>query len=669
MFHVGTSPPTLCVSFFPQTIPTVGFGLIPLRGILFSAMALLTAFELAKSYGPTDIFSHISLSIPHRARIGMVGPNGVGKTTLLRILIGLEEPSGGDIQRARGLKIGYLPQEAVFESQGTLWQECISALGDLLERQKELRRLEHLMSDPQQAAAVLETYGRLQHEFDHLGGYTYESRIRQTLTGLGFSSADEQRPLQQLSGGQRTRALLARLLLSNPDLLLLDEPTNHLDINAIEWLEAYLHDWEGAVVIVSHDRYFLDQVVHAIWEMTPTLEIFHGNYSAYLQQRAERYERRLEEFQTQQAFIEKEEEYIRRNIAGQNTRQAQGRRKRLEHMLEEARLTPPIEHRRLHMRLEPANRSGDLVLRTRSLQVGYADEGRPLFNLPDLVLQRSECAAVIGPNGAGKTTFLKTILEQIPPYEGETLLGSSLKVGYFAQAHEGLHAEWSLMDEIAGVAPQMRPAEIRDYLARFLFTGDDVFKVVSVLSGGERGRLALACLALQGANLLLLDEPTNHLDLPSQEILQAILSEYHGTILLVSHDRYLIDALATQIWEVVPSESTLRVFEGTYSEYKAASQAEAARAQAQADQTVKNKQEPLRPRPKPTPSKAERQRKQRIQELESEISNLETSLAQIGRQLENPPPEATKVQHLGQEYLKIQNELDKRIEEWSNLQL
>jgi ATP-binding cassette, subfamily F, member 3 len=632
-------------------------------------MALLTTFELAKSYGPTDIFSHISLSIPHHARIGMVGPNGVGKTTLLRILIGLEEPSGGDIQRARGIKIGYLPQEAVFESQGTLWEECLDALGDLLERQKELRRLEHLMSDPQQAEDVLETYGRLQHEFDHLGGYTYESRIRQTLTGLGFSSADEQRPLQQLSGGQRTRALLARLLLSNPDLLLMDEPTNHLDINAIEWLEAYLHDWDGAVVIVSHDRYFLDQVVNAIWEMTPILEIFHGNYSAYLQQRAERYARRLEEFQTQQAFIEKEEEYIRRNIAGQNTRQAQGRRKRLERMLDEARLTPPMDHRRLHMRLEPGGRSGDLVLRTRGLQVGYADEGRPLFNVPDLVLQRKECAAVIGPNGAGKTTFLKTILEQIPPFQGETLLGSSLKVGYFAQAHEGLHADWILMDEVAAVAPQMRPAEIRDYLARFLFTGDDVFKVVNMLSGGERGRLALACLALQGANLLLLDEPTNHLDLPSQEILQAILADYGGTILLVSHDRYLIDALATQIWEVVPSETTLRVFEGTYSEHKAARQAEAARAQSLADQPDKNKQETLRARPNPTPSKAERQRRQRIQELETEISSLETKLSQISSQLENPPSEPGKVQHLGQEYLKIQTELDKRIEEWSNLQV
>jgi ATP-binding cassette subfamily F protein 3 len=470
-------------------------------------MSLITAIDLGKSYGPNDIFSGVSLSVPYRARIGLVGPNGVGKTTLLRILIGLEEPSSGEVQRARGLRMGYLPQEASFESDGTLWEECLGVFADLIQRQAELRRLEHAMSDPQQAVAALEAYGKLEHEFDHLGGYSYESRIRLTLIGLGFTPADEQRPLSQLSGGQRTRALLARHLLSSPDLLFLDEPTNHLDISAIEWLEDYLREWEGAVVIVSHDRYFLDQVVDAVWEMSPGLEVYHGNYSAYLTQRTERYARRLEEYQAQQVFIEKEEDYIRRNIAGQNTRQAQGRRKRLERMLEEARLTPPMESRRLHLRLEPAGRSGDRVLVTHNLSIGYADEGRPLFTVPDLVFTRGECAAIIGPNGAGKTTFLKTILNQIPPYAGDGSLGASLKVGYFAQAHEGLHPDWTLIQEIAAVAPNLLPAQIRDYLAKFLFSGDDVFKPVSVLSGGERGRLALACLALQGANLLLLDEP------------------------------------------------------------------------------------------------------------------------------------------------------------------
>ncbi len=629
-------------------------------------MSLITATDLGKSYGPNDIFNAVSLSIPRRARIGLVGSNGVGKTTLLRLLIGLEEPSGGEIQRARGLRAGYLPQEAYFESQGTLWEACLEVFGSLLERQAELRRLESTMGDPSQAHAALQAYGKLEHEFDHLGGYTFENRIRQTLAGLGFSQADEQRPLQQLSGGQRTRALLARLLLSDPDLLFLDEPTNHLDITAIEWLEDYLREWQGAVVIVSHDRYFLDQVADTIWEMTPALEIYHGNYSAYIQQRAERYQRRLEEFQAQQALIEKEEEFIRRNIAGQNTRQAQGRRKRLERMLEEARLTPPAEPRRLHLQLQPVERSGDLVLVTKDLSIGYADEGRPLFAVPDLVLTRAECAAIIGPNGAGKTTFLKTILNQVQPYAGEAILGASLKVGYFAQAHEGLHPDWTLVQEIETAAPGMLPGTIRDYLAKFLFTGDDAFKTVSVLSGGERGRLALARLALEGANLLLLDEPTNHLDLPAQEVLQAILASYGGTILLVSHDRYLIDALATQIWEVLPSESALRVFAGTYSEYKAARLVDAA-PKAPAAAGLPERPQRARPRPPAGQSKMQQKRRQeRVMALEAEITRLEKDLEAIARQLENPSSDLARIQHLGQEYTRLHDTLEDRMEEWAS---
>jgi ATP-binding cassette subfamily F protein 3 len=631
-------------------------------------MALLTVSNLSKAYGPIDIFEGVSFSIPHRARIGLVGPNGIGKTTLLRILMGEESPSGGQVVRARNLTVGYLPQEAHLHSDKTLWEECQVALLDLLAMGERLATLEAAMDDPDpiNAQAAIETYGPLQMEFERLGGYTCENRIRQTLEGLGFSQNEFHRPMSMLSGGQRTRAVLARLLLSEPNLLLLDEPTNHLDIAAIEWLEAYLRDWNGAVLIVSHDRYFLNQVVNTILEMTPAIETYRGNYSAFLQQRQERYLRRLAEYQAQQAFIEKEEEYIRRNIAGQNTRQAQGRRKRLERLLQDARIKPVITSRRLHLNLQSGERSGDLVVRTRDLHIGYQDDKKVLFKLPDLTLLRGECAAIIGPNGAGKTTFLKTLLEQIPPLSGQVILGANLHIGYFAQAHEGLHPDWTLMEEIDAVAPHLLPADVRNYLAKFMFSEDDVFKTVSVLSGGERGRLALACLALQGANLLLLDEPTNHLDLTAQEVLQSILAEFNGTILLVSHDRYLIDVLGTQIWEVQPEDKSLAVFDGTYSEYRSATQA---KAQAEAAQLVETApEETVSKRPRSTGmSNRQRQRLKRLEKLEEEIAALEHELGELTRCFEDPPEDPGAIQELSRDYEALQRKMDKKLDEWTVL--
>ena len=635
-------------------------------------MAVLIVSNLGKSFGAEEIFSGISFSVSKNARIGLVGPNGVGKTTLLRILIGEENATAGDLQFAKGVRLGYLPQRAQLQSDKTLWQECVQVFDELLLLQKELGILELQMSDANNhSQELVETYGRLQQTFEFRGGYEYETRIHQMLTGLGFSKEDESRPVMQLSGGEKTRAFLAKVLLQAPDILLLDEPTNHLDIAAVEWLESFLKDWHGAMLIVSHDRYFLDQVATSIYEMTPALETYRGNYSAYLVQRTERYNRQLAEFEAQQEFIEKEEDYIRRNIAGQNTRQAKGRRRRLERMLAEAKITPPPSVRRkMHLRLGNADRSGELVLRTRNLEVGYADEGRSLFSAPDLLLKRKECAAIIGPNGSGKTTFLKTILEQIPAYSGEVVLGASLQIGYFAQAHEGLVAERTLMDEISVVKPQWLPAEIRDYLAKFLFTGEDVFKTVDLLSGGERGRLALAILALQGANLLLLDEPTNHLDLPSQEVLQTMLGDFDGTILLVSHDRYLIDALATQIWEVVPGKTRLRIFEGGYSEYKTWLQAQELSTPIQkqvGDEKKQVEKSGSEHKPK-TRSKNELMRlKKQIEDVELKILLIEGRLAELEQQLQNPPDDGEKVVQLGVEYAEVQARLNEQMQLWERL--
>jgi ATP-binding cassette subfamily F protein 3 len=665
-------------------------------------MSLITASDLAKSFGPVDIFSGVSLSLPRAARTAIVGPNGVGKTTLLRILVGIEEPSAGNVNRSRGMTFGYLPQEARLTAGHSLWQECLLAIADLRELEAELIRLEAEMSDAGKADAALARYTQLQPEFERRGGYTYETRIRQTLTGLGFLSEDFHRPVSQLSGGQRTRALLARLLLSAPDLLILDEPTNHLDIAAVEWLEGYLSQWEGATLIVSHDRYFLDRVVDHVWEMSRRgLSLYRGNYSAYVQQRQERWDHSQEIYQSEMERLLKELDYIKRNISGQNVTQAKGRLRRLSRQVEaiqslgfdavvgkqwlevsgqadisthilgvadvEARiksLRPPSQRPpHLHLNLKAGMRSGDLVLRTKNLAIGYADEGKPLFRAPDLLLLRCECAALIGPNGAGKTTFLKTLLEKLPPLQGEVILGASLQVDYFAQAHEDLNPQRTLVEEIDSVAPHMLLAEVRDYLGRFLFRGEDVFKKVSTLSGGERGRLALAKLALSNANLLLLDEPTNHLDIPSQEVLQEVLADFKGTILLVSHDRYLIDALGSQIWEIVPDESALVVYQGTYSQYKAFQDAQ------KASVGVQVKQVSLEQKPRQSAGSSEiRKRKARLHEVEGLIASLESSLDTLGRRLEKPPADAAKVQKMGQDYVRMQGELDALLEEWAQLQ-
>jgi len=638
-------------------------------------MSLITATNLAKSFGPDDIFEGISLSIPRDARIAIVGANGVGKTTLLRILVGLDFPNAGSIQRAKNLTIGYLPQEATLTPEGTLWEQCLPAFTDILAMQANLEECMASMSDPELAEEALARYGSLEQEFEQRGGYTYEVQIQQTLSGLGFDEEDFHRPVSQLSGGQRTRALLASLLLESPEVLMLDEPTNHLDIQAVEWLESFLRDWEGALVVVSHDRYFLDRVANVIWEMTPALEVYRGNYSAYLTQREERYARRLAEYKAQTAFIEKEQEYIRRNIAGQNTNQAKGRQRRLERLLEEARLAPPpSEPRRMHIDLSTRGRSGDLVLRTHNLQVGFHDEGTPLFDCPDLVLQRQECAAIIGPNGAGKTTFLKTILEKTPPYTGKVQLGASLEIGYFAQAHEGLDPSKTLMGEIEEVAPKMLPAEKRHYLARFLFTGDDVFRKVSTLSGGERGRIALAKLALSDANLLLLDEPTSHLDLPTQEVLESVLSDFPGTILLVSHDRYLIDSLASQIWEVDTQGGTLHIFKGSYTQYKAyqmnmqeASNGKNRGGTSEAQQTPRAVEE-KKLQDKPLSKYAIRKIKSRLGEIEKEISDLEAQQEKISADLETPPEDQEEVLRLGDEYMALQGQVEALTSEWAVLQ-
>lgn len=632
-------------------------------------MSLLTGSDLAKSYGAQDVFAGVNVTVPHGARIALVGPNGAGKTTLLRILCGLEEPSAGEVFRARSLTLGYLPQEAHLDGDLTLYEAMLEVFADLRAQEEALRQMEQEMADPSRFEALAEKYSQLSERFEQAGGYTYEAHIRQVLGGLGFDVGDFHRPLSQLSGGQKTRALLARLLLEAPALLVLDEPTNHLDIQVVEWLEETLANWPGAILLVSHDRYFLDRLVNTVWELeNGRLTIYRGNASHYVQQRAERQARQQAEYEAQQAQIARTEAYIRRYKAGQRAREARGREKRLERL---ARVEKPHEQPRLRLDLRSELRSGDKVLETHGLVVGYPEDG-PLFTCPDLLLWRGECAALIGPNGAGKTTFLRTILQQIPPLAGEARLGASVKVGYFAQAHEGLHPDWTPLQEILAVQ-EMLVSQARHYLARFLFSGDDVFKPIAALSGGERGRLALALLALQGANFLLLDEPTNHLDIPSQDALQEALAAFPGTILLVSHDRYLIDALATQVWVLEGGE--LRVYPGGYAAYVQAREGDGRRTadggrrkREDGRRKTEGRQQAQTTALRP-PSSVLRQMRQRAAALETIIAELEGRLAQVGHELEQAglAQQLDRVRALGAEYTQLEAELQARLDEWVDL--
>ncbi len=628
-------------------------------------MSILTAHNLAKFYGPDEIFSNISLEIPQRARIALVGPNGAGKTTLLNLLSDRDTPTEGEIAVARSTHVGFLPQRPELIGEHTLWEEALTAFADVRRMEVELARLEEAMADPACYDKALAEYGPLQQEFEQIGGYTYESRIRMILQGVGFETDDFQRPIPQLSGGQKTRALLARLLLQEPDLLLLDEPTNHLDIQAVEWLEHFLRDFVGGVLLVSHDRYFMDNFASVIWEMEwGQLEVYRGNYSHYVHQRTERHERLLKEYEAQQEFIQKEEAYIRKHMGSRWTAQAKGRQKKLETMKKRGKIIarPRNKRRDMNLRMEAAMRSGDKVIMTQQLVVGYEDDNIPLFEVPNITLYRGETAALIGPNGVGKSTFLKTIIGQLKPLNGQVEVGASVEVGYFAQAHERLNLDNNLIDEIALVQP-MSISEARNYLARYLFTGEDVFRPVATLSGGERGRLALAKLALNGANLLLLDEPTNHLDIDSQEVLEEVLAQFSGTILLVSHDRYLINALATQIWSATPG--SMAIFNGTYQAFitsrntQTESQTKAANGSTGSGKPKQSNKHGLNPF----------QLKQKLTEIEAQIEKLEGRLEDLTAAIGDASADgnAQQVHDLGVEYSQTEADLEAMMVEWEQL--
>src|SRR5919202_2478982 len=540
------------------------------------ASTILTVTDLEKRYVSELVFSGFNFVVTEGERIGVVGPNGTGKSTLLKLSAGLEQPSGASVALPRGLRVTYLPQEARFESDRTVREEALTAFAPLFALRERMGELEHALgeaSDDGELERLMAEYDAASLAFETGGGYEIDHRTDAVLHGLGFDESNWDMRVPTLSGGQKTRVALAKALLESPDLLLLDEPTNHLDLAALEWLEGFLKTWRGSYLVVSHDRYFLDKVTGRTLDMAfGQLEDYPAGYSRYLALRQERIARRLKEYEAQQEFIARTEEFVRRYKAGQRSREARGRATRLARL---ERVERPQEPEKLKLAIASDLRSGRMVLVTDRLRVGYTGGGAvtQLLRTPELEIESGAPVGLIGPNGGGKTTLLRTLMGEIPPLTGRFQLGVNVRPAFSEQGHEGLRFDRTELETILDEHPMSEEAA-RTLLGRFLFSEDDVFKSVAALSGGERSRLALAKLTLARANFLILDEPTNHLDVYAREALEGVLDEYGGTLLFVSHDRYFIDRLATHVWAIEPIEpgneaggAKIRTFLGNYSDY------------------------------------------------------------------------------------------------------
>ena len=622
-------------------------------------MPLVSTSDLAVHYGADIIFSRVDLDINERARIGIVGPNGGGKTSLLRVLVGQQDASEGRVARNRGIQIGYVPQHPQMEIPGTLREEVLRTFGGVMAVERELEAASRQSNGDSEEAG--RRYAALLDRYEALGGYTYQSDVERMVDGLGLRAETLDSPAALASGGERTRAALAKALLGHPDLLVLDEPTNYLDLKGVTWLERYLTHFAPAVVVVSHDRYFLDEMATQIWEIDHgRMNVFPGNFSKYRVIKGERDLRQAKEYEAQQEFIAKEQAFIDRYRAGQRSREAKGRETRLGRL---ERIDRPDVDRSISMSSAAASRTGQLVLSTHDLKVGYieGDEATQLLTVPDLKLSRGSRTAVIGDNGTGKTTFIKTVLGDAPALDGSVVLGQSVKVGYYSQGLDALVDEQTVLESFLEIK-NMPFEQARFYLARFLFQGDDVFREVGDCSGGEKSRLALARLLITEPNLLILDEPTTHFDIPSREALEQVLLSYPGTILLVSHDRHLVSLLAESL--LVMADGKVTVFAGTFEEWSDAQrETEAVAASAR----LEEREKPAR-RPQAAKSTGPKHRnpaapvidmEQVIVDLEDRLKNIETQLQEA-----TVSQDFKEMTRLGEEHTQTQSELEQRLEEW-----
>lgn len=633
---------------------------------------ILACQNISKSFGTDEIIQHASFHIEANEKAAIVGINGAGKTTLLRIIMGEISADEGEVVLAKDKTIGYLPQNPDVSGNHTIYDEVLSAKKALISMEEKLRDMESRMNQyqGQELEDFMESYNRLNHEFDMLGGYSYQSEIVGVLKGLGFSEEEFGKHMQELSGGQRTRVCLGKLLVTKPDVVLLDEPTNHLDINSIAWLETFLLNYKGAVVIVSHDRYFLDKVVSKVVELDRTkVSVFQGNYSDYAAKRAQVREAQLKQYYNQQREIKHQEEVIAK-LKSFNREKSIKRAESREKMLDKIeRLEKPTEENTdIHLHLEPRIVSGNDVLAVEHLAKAYPNQ--QLFSDISFEIKRGERVALIGDNGTGKTTILKIINDMIEADAGTIKLGTNVNIGYYDQEHQVLHKEKNLIEEISDAYPSLTNTEIRNVLAAFLFTGDEVFKQIADLSGGEKGRVSLAKLMLSEANFLILDEPTNHLDITSKEILEQALNSYTGTVFFVSHDRYFINKTATRILNL--TGETIVNYIGNYDYYMEKCRELTKIYVTEKEKEVKpetessnkldwkqQKEEQARLR------KIENERKrteEKIESLEAHISELEESFSQ-----EEIATNSAKLQEVHEEYAKCQQELEALYEKWEEL--
>ncbi|SHN35157.1 ABC-F family ATP-binding cassette domain-containing protein [Gracilibacillus kekensis] len=639
-------------------------------------MIYLQVNNLTKRFGAELILSNIKLEIKNQDRIAIVGRNGAGKSTLLNIISGQLSYDEGEIHKPKDVSLGYLAQHSGLDSTETIWDEMVKIFTYLKKEEQALRNMEQQMGDPElianteQYEQLLANYDQKQEDFKQAGGYQYEADVKAVLNGLDFPETMWTTSIATLSGGQKTRLALGKLLLTKPNILILDEPTNHLDIQTLTWLETYLNSYQGAVVIVSHDRYFLDKTVNIVYEISRHHSTkFHGNYSHYLKQKAANYDKDLKLYEKQQNEIKKTEEFIQKNIVrASTTKRAQSRRKQLEKM--DVMDKPAGDESSAKFSFTIEKRSGNDVLKINDLAFHYQPSDPYIFSNLHLHIERGDSVALVGPNGVGKSTLLKTIIGQLQPASGHIQLGANVEIGYYDQEQTQLNTKKTVLNELWDDYPMMNEKDIRTILGNFLFSGDDVLRNVSALSGGEKARLALAKLMMEKSNFLLLDEPTNHLDLDSKEVLEAALIDYPGSILFVSHDRYFINKLATHILEMQANKTTLYIGDYDYYVEKKQEEQELAELKKSEKQTVEKTETTKSNFEKEKQHKKEQRKKERrIQDIEDQIEQLESEMEEIDTLLCDPDvfQDHEKALELTTKNDTLKEKLEALMEEWETL--